>query len=62
LPSSKKLPDVRLRRIKLNTPTADGRTVFTIAPSFVLPYMTGYADEVEKVLFFYASLASRIQL
>jgi len=51
LPPSKKLPDIRLRRIKLNTPTADGQTIFTIAPSFVLPYMTGYADEVEKALY-----------
>jgi len=51
LPSAKKLPAVRLRRIKLHTPTADGRSVFTIAPSFVLPYMTGYADAVEKALF-----------
>jgi hypothetical protein len=51
LPASKKLPAVRLRRIKLTAPAADARTVFTIAPSFVLPYMTGYADEVEKALY-----------
>jgi len=51
LPPSKKLPTVRLRRIKLTAAAAETRTVFTIAPSFVLPYMTGYADEVEKALF-----------
>jgi hypothetical protein len=25
--------------------------VFAIAPSFVLPYMVGYTDDVEKALF-----------
>jgi hypothetical protein len=37
LPSSKKLTDLRLRRIKVTTA--------------VMPYMTGYTDEVEKDLF-----------
>jgi len=49
---SKKMPEVTLRRIQLNAPDAQGRAqVFTIAPSFVMPYMTGYTDEVEKALF-----------
>jgi hypothetical protein len=51
LPLSKKMPDIRLRRIQLmGTKDTDGN-VFTIAPSFVLPYMTGYTDDVEKALF-----------
>lgn len=51
LPVSKKMPDIRLRRIKLSSPDNPQGSVFTIAPSFVLPYMTGYTDEVEKALF-----------
>lgn len=46
LPESKKLPGIRLRRIELQ---AGG--VFTIRPAFVLPYMTGYTEDVEKALF-----------
>jgi len=46
LPESKKLSGLRLRRIELYT-----RDVFTIRPAFVLPYMTGYTDAVEKSLF-----------
>ena len=46
LPESKKIPGLRLRRIEL-----ESGEVFTIRPSFVLPYMTGYTDEVEKPLF-----------
>lgn len=50
--TSQKLPGVVLRRIKLNAPDEQGREqVFTIAPSSVLPYMTGYTDAVEKALF-----------
>ena len=46
------MPEVVLRRIKLNQKDEEGRTqVFTIAPSFVMPYMTGYVDEIEKALF-----------
>jgi len=44
-PESKKMKDLRLRRIKY-----EGE-VFTIAPFFVLPYMMGYSDDVEKPLF-----------
>ena len=54
LPQSKKMPEVRLRRIQLKAKDDEGqRQVFTIAPCFVLPYMTGYADQVEKALFLY---------
>jgi hypothetical protein len=52
LPASVKLPEVRLRRIRLCLNDAKGQAqVFTIAPSAVLPHMTGYTDEVEKALF-----------
>ena len=51
LPVSKKLPTLRLRRIRVAAPEQSGEAVFTIAPAFVLPYMTGYTDEVEKALF-----------
>ncbi|MGD8406346.1 MAG: hypothetical protein PVJ21_22005, partial [Anaerolineales bacterium] len=40
---SRKLPDVILRRIKLKKT----QEVFSIAPSSVMPYMTGYTDDVE---------------
>ena len=45
--TSRKLPDVILRRIKLKKT----QEVFSIAPSSVMPYMTGYTDDVEKALF-----------
>ena len=45
--TSRKLPGVILRRIKLKS----NQQVFTIAPSSVMPYMTGYTDDVEKALF-----------
>jgi len=49
---SKKMPEIRLRRIKLKSRSINGKhQVFTIAPSFVMPYMTGYTDEIEKALF-----------
>ena len=52
LPPSVKMPDVRLRRIRLKAQDENGcRPVFTIASSDVMPYMTGYTDEVEKPLF-----------
>jgi len=50
LPPSKKLADLRLRRIKI-TPAEGKSAVFSVAPSFVMPYMTGYTDDVEKALF-----------
>ena len=50
--TSKKMPEVRLRRIKLKTRDEKGKEiVVTIAPSAVMPYMSGYTDEVEKPLF-----------
>ncbi len=51
LPASKKMPDVRLRRVQVKHPSNPQGEVFTIAPSFVLPYMAGYTDDVEKALF-----------
>ena len=45
--TSRKLTDVTLRRIKLKST----QEVFGIAPSSVMPYMTGYTDDVEKALF-----------
>lgn len=47
LPESKKLRGMRLRRIKLKSTSQ----VYTIVPGFLLPYMTGYADDVEHALF-----------
>lgn len=46
LPLSKKL-SLQLCRIKLK---GTGE-VFTISPSFIMPYMTGFIKDVEKVLF-----------
>jgi hypothetical protein len=51
LPVSKKLPDVRLRRILVADPQHPAGNAFTIAPAFVLPYMTGYTDAVAHALF-----------
>jgi hypothetical protein len=49
---SAKMPEVRLRRICLKVLTEAGqRQVYTVVPSFGMPYRTGYADEVEKALF-----------
>jgi hypothetical protein len=45
--SSRKLPEIRVRRIRLN----QSGTVYRVMPSFVLSYMTGYAEMVEKALF-----------
>ena len=36
------------RRLRLD----QGRTVFTIAPAFVMPYMTGRVQDVDPALFF----------
>jgi hypothetical protein len=51
LPVSKKMPNLRLRRIQVTHPENPNGEVFTIAPSFVLPYMMGYTDDVENALF-----------
>jgi hypothetical protein len=45
-PRSKKMPEVRMRRIRLSV-----GGVFTIAPSFILPYGMGQVEDVEKALF-----------
>lgn len=45
--TSEKLPGITFRRIALKS----NGEVFTIAPSSVMPYMTGYTDDVEKALF-----------
>ena len=50
LPPSKKWSGLRLRRIKLLAPEAAG-AVYRVAPSFVMPYMIGYTETVEKALF-----------
>ena len=44
---SVKQDGLRLRRIKL----IEGGEVFSICPSFIMPYMTGLTDETEKGLF-----------
>ena len=49
---SKKLKDVRLQRIQLCKPDQNGKKiVLTIKPSAIMPYMSGYTDEVEKGLY-----------
>ena len=47
LPLSKKLADIQLRRLALKT----NGEVYSVRPSFVLPYMAGYTDDVENGLF-----------
>ena len=51
LPQSKKMPDVRMRRIRVMSNDGKKEDAYTICPSFVMPYMTGYTDDVEKALF-----------
>jgi hypothetical protein len=52
LPVSKKLGAVQVRRIKLKQVDSEGKAqVFSIVSSDVLPYMTGYTDDVEKALY-----------
>lgn len=52
LRASKKLSEIRLRRIALKARTSDGKEqVYTICPSGILPYLVGYTDDVEKALF-----------
>jgi hypothetical protein len=45
LPESAKLPGIRLRQLRLS----NGH-VYTLRPSFVMPYMTAFADDVEYPL------------
>lgn len=52
LPESRKMPGVRLRRIKLKARNDEGQQqVLTIASSAVMPGMTGLTDAIEKALF-----------
>lgn len=46
---SKKMPEVRIRRIKIKGEKAP----YQVVPSFVMPYMTGYSKDVEKALYFH---------
>ena len=51
-PESKKLAGIQFRRVKLTAPNeASQQQVLTIGSSDVMPYMTGFTDEVEKALF-----------
>lgn len=45
LPPSAKLPGIRLRQLRLKN-----GEVYTLRPSFVLPYMTGFTNEIEYPL------------
>jgi len=50
--TSVKMPEIQIRRIKLKARDEQGKEmVFTIVPSGIMPYLTGYTDKVEKVLF-----------
>jgi len=52
LPASQKLAGRRFRRIKLKQADAQGKVqVFSIVSSEVLPYRTGYTNDVEKALY-----------
>jgi hypothetical protein len=46
LPESKKMPGIRLRQLRVRS--SDG--VFTLRPSFVISYMTGTVEEVDRPL------------
>lgn len=45
--TSRKLPGLNIRRVRLNRSGG----VYRVVPSFVLPYMMGYTEVVEKALF-----------
>ncbi len=50
--TSVKMPEIHMRRIKLKERDEQGKElVLTIVPSGIMPYLTGYTDEVEKALF-----------
>ena len=49
---SSKLEGVQLQRIQLRRADEEGqKIVLTIKPSTIMPYMSGYTDEVEKGLY-----------
>lgn len=49
--ASAKMPEVKRRRIRLSSADGQPSRVYTIVPSFVLPYMAGHTPDVEKALF-----------
>lgn len=50
--TSKKMPEVRLRRIRLQTENEVGQKLaYTVSPCDILPYLVGTVTEVEKALF-----------
>ena len=50
--ASVKMPDIKRQRIRLNIADAQGwHHIYTVVPSFVLPYIAGTTDEVEHALF-----------
>lgn len=49
---SKKMPEIRLRRIRLLPPDGQSEQIaYTIAPCDILPYMTGMVSDVEKAIY-----------
>ncbi len=51
-PPSKKMPGIRLRRIRLLTMDGQDKNIaYTITPCDILPYMTGNVSDVEKALY-----------
>ena len=48
---SVKMPEVKRRRIRLAGSDGQESRLYTIVPSYALPYMAGDADDVEKALF-----------
>lgn len=50
--ASKKMPEVKLRRVRTKARNEAGKyETYQVVPCFVMPYMTGYTEEVEKALF-----------
>lgn len=49
---SKKMPELSLRRIRTKGENEQGKAVtYQIVPCYVLPYMRGYVEEVEKAMY-----------
>jgi hypothetical protein len=49
---SKKMDGETVRRIKQKIPDGQGcQPVYTVTPSYLMPYMTGYTDEIGDALF-----------
>ena len=46
------MPEIRIRRIRTKAKNEAGKTEdYQVLPCFVMPYMTGYTEDVEKALF-----------